>query len=257
MEDLIFKEILEFRLGITEYSGWFSSTMSDSEDKKSAYDKILHETLLERTGRNFKRNLGQAPVPQAPERLSKEDAANLIFDNILKKRENLPAKQAPAQDSAPLSSELSLDQRPTEISETYSDILDSILWPEDQSEDSPPDLQKTVAEKPSKEPVAPDYQSILHKTLANRTGKALDSTGKKNQPVNPPRSQQPMISQTFAAALDSVLDFEEERPAKGKPPLGGKGKSKAENDLLTQTVYNQQLDEILWPSEAKKKSDWD
>src|SRR3990167_1804124 len=80
--------------------------MTDSEDSQSGYDKVLRDTLLQRTGRNFQRELDHAPLPTAPKRMNKEEAANLIFDNILKKREQrmVQPEQPPASgaDTTPL-----------------------------------------------------------------------------------------------------------------------------------------------------------
>lgn len=217
---------------------------NSEEDKKSAYDKILHETLLERTGRSFRKNLEQAPLPKTPQRLSKEEAVNLIFDNILKKKEMRAAGEIP---SSPPPVPPPQAPKEIEMSRTYSDILDSILWPEDQNEGPAEQLRQTVAEHSTvqqPEAAAPAYQDILNKTLRSRTSPPT-SDGKRRQ-------ASPLISQTFAAALDSILELDETAVTPGKPiPTP---QNSQDSDLLTQTLYNQKLDEILWPSEAKKKS---
>lgn len=228
--------------------------MTDSEDPQSGYDKVLRDTLLQRTGRNFQREVGHAPLPQAPKRMDKEEAANLILDNILKKREQRMAQPAPPpEEPTPLPASVHGDaaltiseNRPSNISGTYGEILDSILWGEENEappEPAWPDLRSTVAENAEPAPPSPNYQQILEKTLVSRTAKA---------PVTPPKKQSiSSISQTFSSALDAVLNDDPLPPPESKaPPRKGKG---AAGDALTQTVYNQQLDEILWPSEAKKK----
>jgi len=232
--------------------------MTDSEDSQSGYDKVLRDTLLQRTGRNFQREVDHAPLPQAPKRMNKEEAANLIFDNILKKREQriVQPEQPPVSEieNTPLPPSVHGDaaltiseNRPTSISGTYGEILDSILWGEEEESPPPepawPDLRSTVAENAEPAPPSPNYQNILEKTLVNRTAKP---------PVAPPKKQSiSSISQTFSSALDAVLKDDPVPPPEAKtPPRKGKASL---GDGLTQTVYNQQLDEILWPSEAKKK----
>ncbi|MBT9544417.1 MAG: hypothetical protein IV090_03430 [Candidatus Sericytochromatia bacterium] len=231
--------------------------MTDSEDSQSGYDKVLRDTLLQRTGRNFQRELDHAPLPTAPKRMNKEEAANLIFDNILKKREQrmVQSEQPPVSepDSTPLPASVHGDaaltiseNRPTSISGTYGEILDSILWGEEENAPPEPtwsDLRSTVAENAESAPPSPNYQNILEKTLVNRTAKP---------PVAAPKKQSiSSISQTFSSALDAVLKDDPLPPPEAKiPPRKGKA---SPSDGLTQTVYNQQLDEILWPSEAKKK----
>lgn len=230
--------------------------MTDSEDSQSGYDKVLRDTLLQRTGRDFQREVDHAPLPQAPKRMNKEEAANLIFDNILKKREQriVQPEQPPASepDHSPLPASVHGDvaltiseNRPTSISGTYGEILDSILWGEEEAappEPTWPDLRSTVAENAEVAPPSPNYQNILEKTLVNRTAKPVVAA--------PKRQSISSISQTFSSALDAVLKEEPLPPDAKAPPRKGKP---SPADGLTQTVYNQQLDEILWPSEAKKK----
>jgi hypothetical protein len=221
--------------------------MTHSEESQSAYDKILRETLLKRTGRNFERDLDHAPIPQAPKRMDKEEAANLIFDNILKKREQRIAQPTPPPEPElnplpPQTGPLSLSEdRPSSISGTYEEILDSILWGGDNTpEPERSDLRSTVVERAETTPKAENHRAI-------QPPKRLPPT-----PAAPPKKQViSSISQTFSSALDAILEDQPDPPPIDRAPPR-KGKT-ASSDLLTQTVYNQQLDEILWPSEAKKK----
>lgn len=224
--------------------------MLDSEEnQKPTYDQILHKTLLERTGRNFKRNIERAPIPQSPPSLNQEEAINLIFDNILKKQKKQAADENAPQ--PPFSQSLSSSEvshfshtaatqntaQSIHISQTYSNILDSILGLEDsshpeQNKESGHSLQNTAAAAKEK----------FHKTKTDTASAALTSWQSKSHPL---------ISQTFASALDSILELDEvshtSAQSASEPHI-------SETELLTQTLYHQQLDEILWPSEAKKKS---
>lgn len=207
--------------------------MTDSDEKKTAYDKILHETLMQRTGRNFKKNLDQAPAPQVGERLKGEDAAHLIFDNILKKREERKQRmlQTEEQPAGPASSPESTGHS------GYAEILDSILWPEETPAAQAQNLQHTVIERPVSPPVPPAARAQAAGVPASR-------------PAVPPAVEpNPVLSQTFASTLDSILEFSAAPPPAPPRPLT---RSAKELERMTQTQYNQQLDEILWPSEVKK-----
>lgn len=84
---------------------------------------ILRDTLLKRTGRDFKRNLDTAFVP-IQEKESHEDVAERIFDNIIRRKiEKHQPQEEPAAAAQP---EQSAQNQSTQ---TESEPLDAILWP--------------------------------------------------------------------------------------------------------------------------------
>ncbi len=210
--------------------------MQDSEENdrpRSAYENILKNTLMKRTGRQFQRNVERAQVPKNPEKLAHEDVANQIFDNILNRKQEEATKKK-ADESA--------NARPTEISKTYSEILDDILWPDENSDDLQPTLnttpdqptlqsQPTLAAAPKPTP-PPAYEQLLSNTLNQRV-KQIESA--MQQQMSAARQAQPL---DYAQELNKVLGIEGPTPG-----------FKPEKCSLTQTLYNRQLDDILWPTQ--------
>lgn len=204
-----------------------------TDRKPSSYEDMLKKTLLNRTGKGFKRNMGEAKLPDKPQKMSKEEAAEMIFDNILKKRETQthapqqPAQNTPSPSEPTLNTNLGYD----EISE--EDFLgDDFLWSDGPSAD----LETTQV---SKSP-AQSYQDALQRTLVNRTG--APSTQAKTL-VEPKKSLDQDLS--YEDILDDILGFNEDTP---------EDNNWDSDDLLTKTSYNQSLDSILWPSAAEKKN---
>lgn len=217
---------------------------ANSNAPDSKYENILKNTLLKRTGRNFKRNVEAAFVPQQ-DKEAHEDVANRIFDNIIKRKEERLSAQA---DAIP-------EPEPEDPAKAYADILDDILFAGNSQQDY---SQQTYAEsnplaipkiqpievEPEAEP-AP-YQSILHRTLnqrkqgISRNGKArIESVGETLPPL--PELPAAPLSHHYSDALDEILGFNSDAPSY---PMG-------EDPSLSQTVYNQKLDDLLWPSQQK------
>lgn len=203
-----------------------------TDRKPSSYEDMLKKTLLNRTGKGFKRNMGEAKLPDKPQKMSKEEAAEMIFDNILKKRETQaqapqqPAQPAPSPAEPVKSTNLGYD----EISE--DDFLeDDFLW-----SDSPSAALETtqVSKSPSQ-----SYQDALQRTLVSRTG----APSQAKTLAEPKESLNQDLS--YEDILDDILGFNED---------AADDKNWDTDDMLTKTSYNQSLDSILWPSAAEKKN---
>lgn len=206
----------------------------ENDRPRSAYENILKNTLMKRTGRQFQRNIERAQVPKNPEKLAHEEVANQIFDNILSRKQNQSLPDASQSDHL---------ERPTEISKTYSEILDDILWPNEQQETSehtlqadpsplPGPSQPTLAQAPAPLNTANDYQHLLSNTLNQRV-KQIESA--MQQQMKAARQAKPA---NYAQELDKVLGIEESAES-----------FKPSHASLTQTLYNRQLDDILWPTQ--------
>ncbi len=249
----------------------------DNPAKDERYENILRNTLLKRTGRSFKRNVDQAIVPQQ-EKEKHEDVANRIFDNIIKRKQDRSEAVQSAQASKTPESEA---KRPSEISKTYGEILDDLLWTEGGEELN----QQTIAEnnplerpreKPLEKPferrrpmpelddepeVANPYQSILRKTLETRSqsfarrrnsGLRVEATDSdhslSDSPALPGLPSGPSLDEIDAPPLShhysAALD----------EILGFDEDSPAfkQEVNLSRTLYHQKLDEILWPSEDER-----
>lgn len=219
---------------------------------------------MKRTGKSFRRNLEQAPDPtqnQAPPE-SHEDLANRIFDNILQKQRamrdnpqvhNTPVteasqNQASAPPPQPLSSPASgardtnaiPNKSVTSINQRYSDILDDILWPDgDPTESAPSPLpQDTLAENSP-------YKNLLRRTLERKSEK-LPGVHQPS-PFNPQEGLKPdELSQQYADQLDEILNLNSDTEHSFMAGL-------AEDTSLTQTLYHQRLDNILWPKDERGK----
>lgn len=241
------------------------SQIDDDYDSADArYENILRNTLLKRTGRNFKRNLDAAILP-TQEKENHEDVAERIFDNILKRKSE--RNQTSEQDRAHAGN-----------SETYGELLDDILWP---GADEDQDLHQTLVENPdlnrrlsqaagdqygddygndygdddadtivSPAPANPSYQSILNKTLQANTKPGSQPVARRGgrgalrveaaEPTLPTRAVPEPISHHYSAALDEILGLEDDPSFESQ-----------EEPSLSRTLYNQKLDQLLWPSEDK------
>jgi len=66
-----------------------------------SYEQIMKNTLRMRTGKDFESNLQAAPPPPKLQKLSEEEAVNLIFDNIINKQQARAAQREQAQAHPP------------------------------------------------------------------------------------------------------------------------------------------------------------
>ncbi|MGV3524501.1 MAG: hypothetical protein ACO1RX_09760 [Candidatus Sericytochromatia bacterium] len=202
----------------------------DAQAPSSRYENILRNTLMQRTGKNFQRNLDAAPVPQQ-EKEDHDQVANRIFDNILKRRQ-LPLESS----AAPAPAEL---QAP-DMNKAYSDVLDDLLWPSEPlgvgGDAIPP--QQTLAENNPLAPANP-YQDILRRTLSQRSDSFKRARGNLRVEASEPADSTASLADPYSAALDEVLDFGETAS-----PF-----DENTEPSLTRTLYHQKLDEILWPSQ--------
>jgi hypothetical protein len=240
----------------------------DNQPPEKKYEDILRQTLLKRTGKSFRRNLEQAPDPtqnQAPPE-SHEDLANRIFDNILQKqramRDNPQINNTPVTQSSknadlqrsqsqqkptPESRLQDLKSQPlppkgvTSINQRYSDILDDILWPDGDPLDSNASSlpQDTLAENSP-------YKNLLRRTLERKS----ESLGNVNRStpfeIQEPGLSTDELSQQYADQLDEILNLNSHPETSFVAGL-------AEDTSLTQTLYHQRLDNILWPKDERGK----
>lgn len=199
----------------------------------SGYEDILRDTLLQRTGRRFTRNIDAAIVPQQKiEPRSKEETAEMIFDNILRKREAQAKAEAEAEakrkaEEEALTKALPADaNHPSAVSPSYGDILDELLWP------SQPESQTISENTPPPTPNAPpDYKAAMRKTLMNRTKAEGDNT--------------PGLRRSF---LRSSRPDDTATPAAEKPSPTSEPEPVSPSDpYLTRTMYERNLDDMLWP----------
>lgn len=250
----------------------------DNNPPEKKYEDILRQTLLKRTGKSFRRNLDQAPDPtqnQAPPE-SHEDLANRIFDNILQKqramRDNPQVNNTPvtesskahdAQSGAQPQDTPSAEQRRqepypsshaqdpmsqplppkgvTSINQRYSDILDDILWPDGDTSDNnqTPLPQDTLAENSP-------YKNLLRRTL-ERKSENLGSVNRSTPfEIQEPGLSADELSQQYADQLDEILNL-------NTSPERSFISDLAEDTSLTQTLYHQRLDNILWPKDERGK----
>lgn len=213
----------------------------ENHPPEKKYEDILRQTLMKRTGKTFRRNLDQAPDPTQAQRPpeSHEDLANRIFDNILQKqramRENPQVKNEPVEaDSshtpvAPAQPEASVNQ-------TYSDILDDILWPEGENDVAQqPRPQDTLAENSP-------YRNLLRRTLERKSEHLPQLNQTTRFEIEGPKMSPDELSQQYAEQLDEILNFNTEDHAVSHLP---------EDTSLTQTLYHQRLDNILWPKDER------
>ncbi len=194
---------------------------------------------MKRTGKTFRRNLDQAPDPTQtqPPAESHEDLANRIFDNILQKqrsmRENPQVKNEPVEVD---SSHTPAPPPETSINQTYSDILDDILWPEGDTEVAQrPRPQDTLAENSP-------YRNLLRRTLERKSEHLPQLNQTTRFEIEGPKMSPDELSQQYAEQLDEILNLHNENPMLSQLP---------EDTSLTQTLYHQRLDNILWPKDER------
>lgn len=211
----------------------------DNHPSEKKYEDILRQTLMKRTGKTFRRNLDQAPDPTLtqPPSESHEDLANRIFDNILQKqramRDNPQVKNEPVESIPPQSRE---DQKPASINQTYSDILDDILWPDEGDEtQASPSPQDTIAENSP-------YKNLLRRTLERKSESLSDLNRTARFEIEGPKMSPDELSQQYAEQLDEILNLKTSNHALSHLP---------EDTSLTQTLYHQRLDNILWPKDER------
>lgn len=181
-----------------------------------AYQQILQRTLMKR--------IGNKPVPPPADH---DQAAHQIFDRLLQEQRQLNQTGAPPPEDKPRN-------------KAFASVLDDLF-----DDDGPGDAlssQQTLAES---NPLASgrSYQKMLRRTLEQqggstfarrRAGLRLEAAGPE-----PAAADSETLSREYSAALDEILGLHSADES-FQPP---------ESPSLTQTLYHQKLDDMLWPSQ--------
>lgn len=183
------------------------------------YQQILQRTLMKRTGKTFS--------PPADH----DQAAHQIFDRLLQEQRQLDQPQAAAPAKKPAKNQ------------AFASVLDDLF--EDEADSSDFSSQQTLAES---NPLASgrSYQKMLRRTLEQqggstfarrRAGLRLEATGSESAPKD-----SETLSREYSAALDEILGLHS----------ADESFQPADTPSLTQTLYHQKLDDMLWPSQIAK-----
>ncbi|MBF2052110.1 MAG: hypothetical protein IGS03_01445 [Candidatus Sericytochromatia bacterium] len=195
--------------------------MNQKDPPSSAddYQQILQRTLMKRTGK---------PLSQPADH---DQAAHQIFDRLLQEQRQLDQPQAAAA------------AKGSAKNKAFASVLDDLF--EDESDSSDFSNQQTLAES---NPLASgrSYQKMLRRTLEQQSGSTfarrraglrLEAAGAESAPKD-----SEALSREYSAALDEILGLHS----------ADESFQPADTPSLTQTLYHQKLDDMLWPSQIAK-----
>lgn len=154
------------------------TSFNQSENIRSSgnsYENAMKSILKKRTGKVFQHNLEAAPVPKQEIKLSHEEVADQIFDNII--RRNLEKAQSVGKKTAPQIEVDEIEQTSVQAESAEVSNLDALLWPD----------EVTISDK-----------AIENRANSQVSGPVYDS----------PSEHLDALAQQYAAEMDHILGFE-------------------------------------------------